>query len=111
MTLTNARLWFRYRCKIIDHIKGNKSSVYTNNMACRLCTSGENETQEHLEKCNFTKDMRKNLDLNIREDKIVLWRKITRALKDIYEPKNKVINKKISNSIDSTMKINAGTKL
>ena len=44
MTLTNARLWFRYQCKIIDHIKGNKSSVYNNNMACRLCTSGENET-------------------------------------------------------------------
>ena len=65
MTLTNARLWFRYRCKIIDHIKGNKSSVYKNNMACGMCTSGENETHEHLEKSNFTKDMRKNLDLNI----------------------------------------------
>ena len=24
MTLTNARLCFRYRCEIIDHIKGNK---------------------------------------------------------------------------------------
>ena len=61
-------------------------------MACRLCTSRENETQEHLEKFNFTKNMRKNLDLNIREDKIVLWRKITRALKDTYEPKKKVVN-------------------
>ena len=51
MNLTNARLWFRYRCKIIDHMKGNKSSMYRNNMHCRLCTSGENETQEHLETC------------------------------------------------------------
>ena len=29
MTLTNARLWFRYGCKIIDHIKGNNSSMCT----------------------------------------------------------------------------------
>ena len=70
MTLTNARLWFRYRCKIIDHIKGNKSSMYKNNMQCRLCTTGENETQEHLEKCEFTTEMRKNLDLGKRDDKI-----------------------------------------
>ena len=53
ITLTNARLWFRYRCQIIDHIKGNKSSMYRNNMACRLCTSVEDKTQEHLERCNF----------------------------------------------------------
>ena len=72
MTLTNARLWFRYRYQIIDHIKVNKSSIYRNNMACRLYTSGEDETQEYLERCNLTKEMRENLDLNIREDKIVL---------------------------------------
>ena len=24
MTLANARLWFRYRCQIIENIKGNK---------------------------------------------------------------------------------------
>ena len=41
MTLTNSRLGFRYRCKIIDPLKGNKSSVYKNNMACKLCTSGK----------------------------------------------------------------------
>ena len=109
MTLANARLWFRYRWKIIDHIKGNKSLKYKNNMACRLCTSGENETQEYLEKFEFTKDRRKNLDLEIRDDKIVLWRKITRALKDIYEPK-KDVNKLISNSIDKTINPNKGTK-
>ena len=55
MNLTNARLCFRYRCKIIAHIKCNKSSMYRNNMQCRPCKSGENETQEHLETCEFTK--------------------------------------------------------
>ena len=29
--------------------------------------------------------MRKNLNLRKREDKIVLWRKITRALKELYD--------------------------
>ena len=46
--------------------------------------------------------MRINLDLNIREDKIVLWRKITRALKDIYELKKNVVNENIPNQMIST---------
>ena len=47
MTLADARLWFRYRCQIIDNIKGNRSSQWRNDMACRHCTSGGNETQDH----------------------------------------------------------------
>ena len=55
MTLADARLWFKYRCQIIDNLKGNGSSQWKNNMARRLCTSGENETQEQLERCSFMK--------------------------------------------------------
>ena len=29
MTLADARLWFRYRCQIIDNIKGIRSSKHT----------------------------------------------------------------------------------
>ena len=37
--------------------------------------------------------MRGNLNLTLREDKIVLWRRITRTLKDIYvNNKDLVIN-------------------
>ena len=53
--------------------------------------------------------MRKNLDLEIREDKIVLWRKINRALKEIYEPKNNV-NKTVIDIIDKTINPNKDTK-
>ena len=91
-----------YRCQILDHIKGNKSSMYRNNMACRLCTSGEDVTPKHLERINFTKGMRENLDLNIMEDKIMLWRRITRALKDIYDPKKDVVNENTPNHVPST---------
>ena len=47
--------------------------------------------------------MWKNLDLNIRKDKI------TRHLKDIYEPKKKVVNKSIPNQIVSTINLNTDT--
>ena len=62
-------------------------------MACRLCTSGEDETQDHLERCSFTKEMRGNLNLTVREEKIVVWRRITRALKDIYDNNNDFVSK------------------
>ena len=33
--------------------------MYKDNMQCRQCNSGGNETQEHLERCDFTREMRK----------------------------------------------------
>ena len=66
------------RCQIIDNV--NKTSQWKH----RLCTSGENETQDHLERCSFTKVMREDMDLTIRKEKIVLWGRITRTLKDLY---------------------------
>ena len=46
--------------------------------------------------------MRKNLDLKKRDDKRVLWRKITRALKEIYEPKINVKNNEINKKEEDT---------
>ena len=40
MNLQDARVWFRFRCKLTALIKGNKSSMYKNNMECRYCKSG-----------------------------------------------------------------------
>ena len=37
MNMQDARVWFRYRCT--NHIKGNKSSLYEDNMQCRLCNT------------------------------------------------------------------------
>ena len=82
MTLADARLWFRYRCQIMDNIKGNRSSQWENRMHCRHCITGENETQEHLEKCTFFRKYRESLDLTIREHKLIFWRRVTRILKD-----------------------------
>ena len=49
MNLPDARMWFRYRCKITKYIKGNTSSAYRDNMSCRYCTSGEEETHGNMQ--------------------------------------------------------------
>ena len=109
MTLADSRLFFRYRYQIIDNIKGNRSSKWKHDMACRLCTSGENETQDHLERCSFTKEMRENLDLTIREDKRVLWRRITRTLKDIYVNNKDIVINDTQNILPNKGNIETGT--
>ena len=61
-------------------------------MHCRHCTTGERETQDHLEVCTFFKQYRETLDLTIREQKLIFWRRITRVLKDL-----KITNKDMFN--------------
>ena len=72
MNLQDKRIWFRFTCKTINILKGNTSSTFRNNMQCRHCISGEVETQEHVEKREFTKVMRKTLNLENEEE---LYRK------------------------------------
>ena len=81
LTLAVARSLFRYRCQIIENIKGNRSSQWRNNMECKHCTTGDNETQDHLEKCTFFSKHRDGLDLTTRMHKLILWRSITQTLK------------------------------
>ena len=80
MNLPDARTWFRYRCKITKYIKGNMSSMYRENMSCRYCSTGEEETQEHMETCESTTELREGLNLKIEREHIILWRKINRKL-------------------------------
>ena len=42
-------------------VKKNRSSAHKNNMECRCCDSGEDETQEHLEVCEATGNRRRRL--------------------------------------------------
>ena len=48
MNLPDARTYFRFRCKITKYIKGNRSSLHREDMSCRYCKTGEEETQEHM---------------------------------------------------------------
>ena len=71
--------------------------------------AGENETQEYLEKFSFTKEMRENLDLSLREDKIVLWRRISRTLKDIYRNNKDIVIHDTQNILPNKGNIETGT--
>ena len=93
----NARLWFRYRCQIIENIKGNISLQWRDDMGWRHCTTREHETQDHLERCSFFKNKR---DLTKRMHKLIFWRQVTRTLKDMYA-KNKDIKNNHTNNIIS----------
>ena len=80
-TTANARIWFRYRSKIISDIKGNQSSKWTGHMQCRHCNLGCDETQEHIEKCTGFSGERERLDLSNGEGKLVFWRRVVYKLK------------------------------
>ena len=62
MNLRNARLWIRIRSRMVKGVKKNRSSAHKNNMECRCCDSGEEETQEHLEACAGTENERRGLE-------------------------------------------------
>ena len=47
-----------------------------------------------MEKCDFTKEMRENLDMGKEEDKLVLWRQLTCNLRKLYN--NKDVNKDLN---------------
>ena len=78
-----ARVWFRYRSKIISDIKGNQSSKWTGQMHCRHCNLGCDETQEHIEKCTGFSNERVKLDLSKGEGKLIFWRRVMFKLKYI----------------------------
>ena len=54
--------------------------MYRDNMCCRYCKLGEDETQEHMETCESTTELREGLNLKIEREHIILWRKINRKL-------------------------------
>ena len=99
-TLANARIWFRYRSQIIDNIKGNRSSLWTGRMQCRHCTTGENETQQHIEECTFFNTYKGTLDLSKGGDKLIFWRKVISALK-LLKLANKELFDHKSSAIDT----------
>ena len=48
MPLHLSRVWIRYRAKMCKGVKYNNKRLYKD-LQCKFCTSGEEETQEHLE--------------------------------------------------------------
>ena len=54
--------------------------MYREDMTCRYCNTGEEETQEHMETCESTATLREGLNINNEREHIILWRKINSKL-------------------------------
>ena len=74
MGLTHCRLWFRYRARCIAGVKANAKRSYVD-LACRFCTTGSTENQEHLEVCEGFRFERRGLHLDSLWGKKEFWRR------------------------------------
>ena len=59
-------------------------NMFKNIMQCRRCTAGADKTQEHLEICEYTTELRHNMDLNKEWDHMLLWWKMSKINKPTY---------------------------
>ena len=69
----------------------------------QLCNSGEEETQEHMETCESTTELREGLNLKIEREHIILWRKINRKLFKEYNDVSS-IEAKLVKTTQTTMR-------
>ena len=92
LPLFSARVWFRYRARAIKGVKYNNKSSNLNNLNCRFCRSGAEETQEHLETCTGNEQERRKLP-NMSTDcgqLLRFWIRMTKKLSN-YNEKNQLI--------------------
>ena len=76
MPLHRARVWIRYRARAIAGVKGNFKHSHVNNIGCRFCSIGTDETQDHLELCTGMRQERRGLDMNEERGLLDFWRRV-----------------------------------
>ena len=78
LSLTNCRVYFRYRSRSTAMVKMNqKGKISYECLTCRFCNSNVLETQEHLEICEGTKFERRGLRLGDVMGRVTFWRRMT----------------------------------
>ena len=77
MSLPRVGVWIRFWARAIDAgVKGNFRHSHENNMGCRLCSQGSDESQEHLQLCEGTKFERRGLDVSDWRGLLDFWRRM-----------------------------------
>ena len=79
LTLPESRIWIRYRARCISGVKVNFKQSHRD-LKCRFCSSGSNESQEHLEKCAGTAFERRGLrrlESGFWRDVLLFWRRMS----------------------------------
>ena len=94
MPLHLSRVWIRYRAKMCKGVKYNNKRLYKD-LQCKFCTSGEEETQEHLEVCDGTEFERRGLKMSVRSDLVKFWSRMEKKMlwKKIQDKKEEEKNK------------------
>ena len=59
-----------------DNSYMSKMPLHVNNMGCRFCSSGSDETQDHLELCAGTRHERRGLDMGEESGLLDFWRRM-----------------------------------
>ena len=76
MALPSSRIWMRVRARAIKGVKVNNKRSF-NNLACRFCEAGTEESQEHLEECEENGFEGRNLDMTSWKGKVTFWKRMT----------------------------------
>ena len=81
LSLSNCRMYFRYRSRCIAMVKMNQKGKKTpESLTCRFCKNDLPETQEHLEICDGTKFERRGVRVSEVMGKVIFWRRMTQKM-------------------------------
>ena len=70
-------------------VKGNFRHSW-DDLACRYCDLGDDESQEHLEMCGGTEFERRGLELRNWRDQLLFWRRMTVKIAAVTKKKGPV---------------------
>ena len=81
LSLSNCRIYFRYRSRCIAMVKMNqKGKKSPEGLTCRFCENNLPETQEHLEICDGTKFERRGVRVSEVMGRVIFWRRMTQKM-------------------------------
>ena len=81
LSLSNCRMYFRYRSRCIAMVKMNQKGKKTpESLTCRFCKNDLPETQEHLEICDGTKFERRGVRVSEVMGRVIFWRRMTQKM-------------------------------
>ena len=81
LSLSNCRVYFRYRSRCIALVKMNqKGNKPSESLTCRFCANNLPETQEHLEMCEGTKFERRGVRISEVMGRVIFWRRMMKKM-------------------------------
>ena len=89
LSIPNCRVYIRYRARSLANVKMNAKKSWKDNLTCRYCATGAQESQEHLEVCNGTEFERRGLGMESFMGKVTFWRRMTVKLEKEKKKKKK----------------------